>query len=238
MHGASSSFRGCTLGIVALGWASVAGLAAPYSPVLAAPATPEQHSGVRRGWLPNLFVPAQQDERQHALAHLETAGITFEGESFVQTVRTGHRPLINLFRQAGMDVNTPGKSGRTALLTAALQRDWALFNELLQAGADINQPDASGLTPLMAVATADTPEPLKLLLDRQVALEAKDQRGHGAIHYAVAAGAPQAVDLLLAKGAKCEGTCCENRDLIDHAFVGENWKIIEAVLNHETAPPQ
>jgi hypothetical protein len=236
MHCSLTKFRGCTLGILAFGLASVTGVAAAFSSVLAAPVTPEQQSGVRRGWLPALFAPAQQDERQIAKSHLETVGVPFEGESFVQTVRMGHRPLINLFRQAGMDVNTPGKAGRTALLTAALQRDWPLFTELMQAGADINRPDEAGLTPLMAAAAADAQDALKLLLDRKADLEAKDRRGHRAIHYAVAAVAPAAVKFLLDAGAKCEGACCDHQDLLEHAFAGENWVVIEAVLAHESAP--
>jgi ankyrin repeat protein len=202
----------------------------------AAPISEDSQAGVRHGWLPALFAPSQKDERQQALAHLEAAGIPLEGENFVQSVRLGHRPLINLFRQAGIDLNTTGREGRTALLTAALQRDWPLFTELLQAGADVNRADTAGLTPLMAVAAADSKEPLTALLQKKAELEAADKHGHRAIHYAVAAGSTAAVSLLLEQGALVEGSCCENRNLAEHAFAGENWTIIEAVLAKEPAP--
>lgn len=202
----------------------------------ATPATEDAPAGVRHDWLPALFAPVQKDERQQALAHLEAAGISLEGENFVQSVRLGHRPLINLFRQAGIDLNTTGREGRTALLTAALQRDWPLFTELLQAGADVNHADAAGLTPLMAVAAADSKETLTALLQKNADLEAADRHGHRAIHYAVAAGSAAAVNLLLERGARVDGACCEDRNLADHAFAGENWSIIEAVLAKEPAP--
>jgi ankyrin repeat protein len=192
--------------------------------------------GARRAWLPAIFSPARQDERQQALAHLEAAGIPLEGENFVQSVRLGHRPLINLFRQAGIDLNTTGREGRTALLTAALQRDWPLFTELLQAGADVNRADANGTTPLMAAAAADSTDSLTALLQKQADLEAADKHGHRAIHYAVASGSTAAVSLLLEHGARVDGPCCEDRNLAEHAFAGENWPIIEAVLARQPAP--
>lgn len=176
---------------------------------------------------------AAMPPREKARVQLEAAGTSFDGPSFVRAVALRHRPLVQLFRQAGIDVNAPGEAGRTALLTAAINRDWPLFHELLAAGAQPNLADATGLTPLMATAASGEIAPLKALLDKGAQLATADKNGHTATHYAVAAKAAPDLALLLERGAPVTGPCCEGHTLLSHAYETGDWQIIEPVLTRE-----
>ncbi len=196
--------------------------AAERSEPLAATAT--------RTWLPAIFAPTIPNERERALAHLEVAGLSLKGDAFVRSVETGHRPLIELFRKAGIDLNATGPDGRTALLTAALRRDWRLFDELLRAGVNVNLADNEGVTPLMVVAASDHLASLRALLQQGAAAEAVDKRGHRAVHYAVAGKALGSLGTLLEGGASCAGECCPGHDLLAHAFEAGDGRLVEPVL--------
>ena len=104
-------------------------------------ASTEQVVTNTKNWFTSLFVtaPAHVDPRQRAIAQLEASGMAITGEAFVRAVGTQHRPLIDLFLQSGIDVNAAGEGGRTALLVAALSKDWSLVEHLLASGADANR---------------------------------------------------------------------------------------------------
>jgi ankyrin repeat protein len=209
-----------------------------------APPTTDAHepvgtAGVARrssaeNWFTSLFAQPRKDARQQAVAQLETFGAPLTGDAFVRAVATRHRPLIDLFLQAGMDVNAPGAQGRTALLTAALGQDWNLMHQLLAAGADPNRADAHGLTPLMAAAMSDQTGAARALLGRGAVLDPMDERSHTALHYAVAARSLGTMRLLLDAGAPCTNLqCCDGHDLLAHAFDSRDWRIIEPILTRQ-----
>jgi len=91
MHSAPVRQRPPTLGLFVLSAAIFLGGLEISTSLCAAPAAAEAQSGLRRNWLPALFAPAQRDERQVALSHLETAGLSLEGDSFLESIRSGHR---------------------------------------------------------------------------------------------------------------------------------------------------
>jgi ankyrin repeat protein len=210
------------------GSAGPAGSAVPALQV----ATAETEAGsVRRAWLPAVFAPAHPDRRKRAAAQLEAVGLRLDGEAFVGAIGSGHRPLIDLFREAGIDVNATASDGRTALLTAALRSDWPLCTELLKAGAEVNRADAGGITPLMVVAAANRVTLLREMIEYGANLEAVDRHGHRAIHYAVAGHSLQTSADLLERGVECAGDCCPGHDLLEHAFDQADWRLAEPILH-------
>src|SRR5688500_18783476 len=115
---------------------------------------PAAQSGDRH-WLSNLLAPRQITPRQRAISQLESSGMPFTDDGFVRAVSSGHRPLVDLFLTAGMDINATATNGHTLLLAAALARQWPLVDQFIQSGASVNTADLHGLTPLMASAMAN-----------------------------------------------------------------------------------
>ena len=169
---------------------------------------------------------------------LEALGISPDGTGFVRVVAASHRPMIDLFFTAGVDVNAAGERGRTPLLAAALARDWVSATRLVEGGADVLKADEDGVTPLMTAAVGGRVEILEELLRRGARAETPDRSGHTALHYAVAARQQAAVDLLLQTNVPAGGACCEGHNLATHAFSTRDPKIISSVLAQSEPLPR
>ncbi len=157
----------------------------------------------------------------------------FTADGFVRAVGTGHRPLVELFLTAGMDVNAKASDGRTALLAAALAKHWDLADHFIQLGASVDVADANGLTPLMAAAMANREKTVRAYLAKGAPINATDRHGHSALHYAVATRSAAPVEALLAAGADATLSCCEDRNLYSHAVETRDWKIVEPILSFQ-----
>ncbi|RYD74354.1 MAG: hypothetical protein EOP84_20045, partial [Verrucomicrobiaceae bacterium] len=183
-----------------------------------------------RHWLANVLSPQKVTPQQQAILQLETAGMPFTADGFVRAVATGHRPLVDLFLTAGMDINAVASDGRTALLSASLAKQWELVDHFLKLGASVKVADADGLTPLMAAAMANRETLIRTLLSRGAPLNVTDTNGHGALHYAVATRSIASLETLLAAGANSTDPCCENRNLYSHAVETRDWKIVGPIM--------
>jgi ankyrin repeat protein len=178
---------------------------------------------------------AGTDSRQHAIDRLDALGVARDGASLVRVVSAGHRPVVDLLFAAGVDVNAPGEHGRTALIAAALARDWPMVNRLLAAGANVQRAEESGLTPLMAATLGGHLPTVQDLLSRGATPDAADRCGHTALHYAISAHQLPLVDRLLQANLPFPPDCCEGQDLLGHALETHDQGIIEAILTR--TPP-
>lgn len=186
-----------------------------------------------RHWLANLLFPQTTPPRQRAINQLEAAGMPLTADGFVRAANTGHRPLIDLFLTAGMDINAVATDGRTPLLAAALGKHWPLVDQFLELGASVNIADAHGFTPLMAAAMANQTATVRTLLSRGASPNATDELGHSALHYAVATRSLGAIETLLGAGANCTDPCCDGRNLYSHAVETRDWRIVEPILQRQ-----
>jgi ankyrin repeat protein len=91
---------------------------------------------------------------------LEKIGIPFSEQKFVESACNGDVGTVQLFIQAGMNINvlaSPGKNDatpRSALHCAASKGQVAMAKSLLEQGANVNLQDEEGNTPLWYVARA------------------------------------------------------------------------------------
>lgn len=86
----------------------------------------------------------------------------------------GDLDMLQIFLDAGQDVNTKFRDGSTALFVAAMGSLRAM-DRLLNAGAEVNARDVKGKTPLMCAADAlesDSSEPALCRVARLLAAEA------------------------------------------------------------------
>jgi ankyrin repeat protein len=186
-------------------------------------------------WLSELFPKRSASASEQARARLNALGAKLDGPGLVLAVAVEDGPLVELFLQAGADLNTRDEQGRTALLLAVLTENWTLLDDLLKRGADPNLADLHGLTPLMAAASVSQLTALSALADHGANLDLTDERRHTALHYALDQESDGALRLLLDHGARPSGPCCEGHDLLTHAIETGYWTKIELVLSHE--PP-
>jgi ankyrin repeat protein len=181
------------------------------------------------------FGAATPSAKQRAIERLDALGVTRDGPSLVRVVSAAHRPVIDLLFAAGVDVNATDHRGRTALIAAALARDWPTVTRLIQAGADVQHADETGLTPLMAVSMGGNLALAQELLSRGADPAVADRGGHTALHYAIGACQLPLVDRLLQANLPMPPDCCEGKDLVAHALETHNEAIIDAILTR--SPP-
>ena len=164
------------------------------------------------------------------MARLELLGFPLGPDAFARAVATKHRPLIDLCFAANLDPNTPDESGRTPVLTAALDGDWETVKRLLAVSASADGADNAGSTPLMAAAMHGNVEILRAFTARNSSPDAIDSKGRLALHYAIAAAKLEAIEFLLPLTANPGVTCTDGNNALGLAYETGNPKILEAVI--------
>lgn len=172
--------------------------------------------------------PPQMQER--ASTQLDQLGMPLDGDYFVRAIATAHRPLVDRFLAAGVDVNATDAEGRTPLFTAIATQQWDLMRTLLGRSADPRGVDNHGRTALMAAALHGKHAVVADLLERGADARVVDEHGHSALHYAVVARHHPVIAHLLAHDLMFTGPCCDGRDLFTHALETNEWPIIEQIL--------
>ena len=167
-----------------------------------------------------------------AVDRLELLGFTLGPDAFARAVATKHRPLIDLCFAARLDVNAPDETGRTPLLIAALDGDWATVKRLLAAGATAEGADAAGSTPLMAAAMHGNLEMLRAFTAKNASPDALDAKGRAALHYAIAAKKRDAIEYLLPLTTNSGTTCADGNNALGMAYETEDPKILQLVTDH------
>ena len=191
-------------------------------------ASAEQPAAFSTGNAPT--IEARLSEKERATEQLEMLGFPSNGEAFIRTIISGHRPLIDLYLAAGIDPNATDGEGHTALLAAALSHDWDLAARLLEAGADPQKADRHGVTPLMAAATAGHLSTLKVLRDHGADPLAGDENGRTACHYAIAARQTAVLQQLLDSGVPLPGPAQDGRAPASLALETNDRAIIDLVF--------
>lgn len=171
-------------------------------------------------------------EQDRARSRLALLGWESTTDRYLVALATGHRPLIELYLDAGSPPNLPDAQGRTPLLLALLRKDWMLARRLLDDGADAARADENGTTPAMAAALGGHTESLRAILQRGAPVDAADAHGHLALHYAIIGRQHDAVALLLRTGPVPAAPCEDGCGLIGHALQTGDWVMIDQVLAH------
>jgi ankyrin repeat protein len=157
-------------------------------------------------------------EQDRARARLDLLGWEATPDHFLVALATGHRPLIELYLDAGSPQDLPDAQGRTPLLLALLRQDWALARRLIEAGADVRRADDSGTTPAMAAALHGQAPLLEAIQRRGAPLDAVDAHGHLALHYAIVGRQRDTFTPLLQAGPVPSTTCGDGCGLLGHAM--------------------
>ncbi len=79
--------------------------------------------------------------QEDALKKLGQMNIPYNEDSFIDRAKNADTVAVKLFLAAGMDPNTTGKAGKTALMVAARGGYMEIVQLLLDKGADVNARD-------------------------------------------------------------------------------------------------
>ncbi|HHJ10969.1 MAG TPA: ankyrin repeat domain-containing protein [Bacteroidetes bacterium] len=123
-------------------------------------------------------------------------------ETFLDAAMNGDLNKVKQIVRNGMDVNTAGVQGRTALMLAAYNGHTDIVKYLLEKRATVNVLDDMGQSALIYAASGPFPETVKVLLDHKADpdIVAKGD-GWTALMFAAAEGQLEVVKVLLAYGA-------------------------------------
>ena len=130
----------------------------------------------------------------------------------------------------GFEVVAPPRPGQTALVTAALNRDWETVWRMLDAGAWIETADDIGVTALMAATIQGDVARIRTLLARQASATHTDHAGLSAIHHAIRAGNLEALQELLPVASNLGPISAVGNDLLTMALETGNMHIFQTVL--------
>jgi ankyrin repeat protein len=84
-------------------------------------------------------------EKDFACNTLKKRGIEFSEQTFMKAVKSNESSTVNLFLDAGMNVDALDKTGRPALMNS---KDTKIVELLLKAKANVNKKSKKGYTAL------------------------------------------------------------------------------------------
>lgn len=115
--------------------------------------------------------------------------------------RTGRADALNVWLEAGVDVNADNDDGVTALMFAITSRNENVLRALIDAGADLDLDDKDGETALIYAAKSGNLVGADLLLSHGASTTVPDNLGNQAMQWALFAGHLRVVDRLLGGAA-------------------------------------
>jgi ankyrin repeat protein len=179
------------------------------------------------GLMSLLALSGCSDPQEKAVTSLEDLRYGFSVDDYLLAAEAGDLAAMELFREAGMEIDVADASGNTALMRAAAGGRLELVESLLDAGADPRARNQVGRTPLMFSAESGRTDVLRKLLSRGSELRDRDKEGWTALKLAAFKGRPEAVELLAGKG---------DQETLDQALLVACFKgdtaVIDQLLNH------
>ena len=136
-----------------------------------------------------------------ARAALDSLGIAYTADAFVDSAGSGNLAVVKLFVEAGMSVNARDEDGDTALHVAARRGHLEVVEYLVGAGAYVRAANWSGRTALHVAAAFEHLEVLEFLVGAGADVNATDKRGRTALHDAALWGRLAVVEFLVGAGA-------------------------------------
>lgn len=122
-------------------------------------------------------------------------------DSWIGAIDHGDIGVLHRLAEQVVDVDAPGKRGKTALMLASAHGDLKLVRRLLDLGADPNRFNQTGGNALMYAAQYNRTEVARTLIERGADVSAQGGKFWSALMIAVLKGHTALVDLLLARGA-------------------------------------
>jgi ankyrin repeat protein len=108
---------------------------------------------------------------------LAERNIEYTPEKYLESAAKGNLLALNLFLEAGMDINIKDAYGGTALRYASYNGHVDAVKMLIDKSADINVQDTDGFTPLRYAAIRGHLEVVKALVEKGADINATGKEG-------------------------------------------------------------
>ena len=119
-------------------------------------------------FLSSVFLMGCTKSPETARKDLSKLNVQYTPEQFLNSARDGNSKVVELFLQAGMDVNTKNSDGQTALMLSAYSGHTDTVKLLLKHGAFINVIDKFGDSALSWAAAEDHTDIVNLLKKAEI----------------------------------------------------------------------
>ncbi len=99
---------------------------------------------------------------------LSRLNVQYTPEQFLNSAKDGNTKVVELFLQAGMNVNVKNDNGQTALMLAASSGHIKTVKLLIKHGAYIDSKDNTGATALSLATSGNYADVVKLLKKAEI----------------------------------------------------------------------
>lgn len=123
------------------------------------------------------------------------------GHPLLNAAYRGDVRTVDRLLREGIDVNTVGPYGHTALILAAYNPDTEIVAFLLEHGANVNAKDDAGMTPLHCAGYKGNVAVARLLLTGGADVALTNRHGFNPLHEAAMKGPNSLVEMLVRAGA-------------------------------------
>jgi len=138
---------------------------------------------------------------------LKKAGYEADGEGLLEAVRNDDNKALDIFLRMPELLNFADKSGKNAVMFAALKKDCTMLKKLVAAGANLKIMDNSEKTPLHYAAAGNSEECARFLLENGADANLQDNFGRDAANTLASLGKdenPELFKMLVGKSADIE----------------------------------
>lgn len=177
-----------------------------------------------------LFLAGCQKPEEQAVQRLERMDYTVDAPGLQRAIESGDLRAVELFAQAGTDLDQPGVDESTPLMKAAELGQVEIIEALIEYGADVNRPGRDGETPLMTAAFYNRPAAVELLLEAGAETMVFDDGGWTALTKAVYHGHEGPSALLIGPTPEQETRALMLASLLGHTA------IVESFLDQDVDP--
>lgn len=176
---------------------------------------------------------ACSNPQESARNKLKKQGINYAADDFIfKAARNGDINAVELFLQAGIDINAADANGQTALMVAADNAQENVVFKLIENGANINAKDMRSHTALRYAAEAGHGNIVQTLLENGADLNVKSNTGATALMGASWAGYKDVVEALLNKGANVNEKDYNGKTALMWAASAGNVEVVNILLNN------
>src|SRR5690349_5273431 len=144
-------------------------------------------------------------EKEVAVRELRDRGLSMSAEQLIVAVKSGDQSLVDLFVQAGVNIQVADADGTPVLLLAMKFGYSIIANLLIKAGADIEAKDKMGVTPLLLACgkkTSGFKAIAEQLIKRGGSINVRDPLSYTPLLLALSGGTVEVAELLIERGAE------------------------------------
>jgi ankyrin repeat protein len=164
------------------------------------------------------------------LIAIRNADIKSKNEFLVLSSENGHKEIVQLLIEKGIDINQTDEDGRNALHWASANGHKEIVQLLIEKGIDINQTDEDGENALHLATSNGHKEIVQLIIEKGIDINQTDGDGENALHLASENGNKEIVQLLIEKGIDINQTSEYGRNALHWASANGHKEIVQLLI--------